>query len=115
MIDVILPLPPSTNGLFATVGKRRVTAPRYLEWQDFAGWEIKRQRPAAVPGRYDLAIYIPAAMRGDADNRIKAVSDILVKHRLIDDDAKARRVVIERCEDITAGKCRVIVQPAEIA
>jgi Holliday junction resolvase RusA-like endonuclease len=54
------------------------------------------QRPQPVPGSVEIAIFLPEKMPGDIDNRAKAVLDLLVKHKLIDDDRNVRRLVLER-------------------
>jgi Holliday junction resolvase RusA-like endonuclease len=92
-----LPLPPSTNNLFAN-GKHggRFKTDAYKQWLNDAGWELKTQRPQRVAGWVDITILLPEAMRGDADNRIKPVLDLLVKQDLIDDDCKVYDLRVTR-------------------
>lgn len=106
---IVLPKPPSVNALFRNVpGKGRVKTGHYNEWLTAAGWEIKRQRPSHVPGPYALDIFIPPG-RGDPDNVIKPVSDLLVKMEVIEDDKHARRASVEVVESLTEVHC--IVRP----
>jgi len=70
----------------------------YKSWLTDAGLKLKLQYPKPVPGKYELLIQVPEWLFGDIDNRIKAVSDLLVEHRLVKDDRHAWRVTIERAK-----------------
>ena len=100
---VTLPLPPSVNNLYANKpgGGGRYRTPGYEDWIYQAGWEIARQKPRGFSGPYHLRLTLYSdkcvctvvqmpdtekLVRGDIGNRLKAVEDLLVKHRLIDDD-----------------------------
>jgi len=104
MITVHIPVPPSTNGLFANIpGRGRIKSERYRAWLVVAGTELNLQRPKAVNGpvSVDLMMKRPNGS-SDIDNRIKAALDLLVLHRLIDDDKKvvdvrARWGAVEDC------------------
>ena len=92
-----LPVPPSVNALFFNKSKGgRGKADPYKAWIVAAGWQLKLQRPIPVLGRYTLLIRLPQSLQGDIDNRIKAVSDLLVKHEIVEDDRYAWRVTVER-------------------
>lgn len=92
-----LPVPPSVNALFRNAtGKGRVKTGHYKAWLMEAGIKLKIQRPIPVLGRYTLLIRIPQSLQGDIDNRIKAVSDLLVTHEVVEDDRYAWRVTVER-------------------
>ena len=92
-----LPVPPSVNALFRNAaGKGRVKTGQYKAWLMEAGLKLKLQRPIPVLGRYTLLIRIPQSLQGDIDNRIKAVSDLLVTHEVVEDDRYAWRVTVER-------------------
>lgn len=114
MIDPIniidLPLPPSVNHLFANAGKRgRVITPHYKAWRKEAGWQLIRQRPGSIKGRYALEIYIQADAAADIGNLEKACSDLLVAHRVIEDDAMAWALHIYRDPRISEG-CRLVIR-----
>ena len=89
MISLVLSMPPSTNTLYRNVpGKGRVRTARYRTWAVSAGWELKSQKPKPIDGPVDIRVAIGPPRKGwDADNRVKAVSDLLVEHRLIEDDS----------------------------
>lgn len=108
---LVLPKPPSVNSLFRNVPKKgRVKTGHYSAWLDEAGWELKRQRPPHIPGHYALDIFVPPG-RGDPDNLVKPVSDLLVKHDVVEDDKFARRVSVEVVETMPAGSIHCIVRP----
>ena len=80
-----LPIPPSSNNLYA--GKsRRFKTPAYKRWIEEAGWQLRDIKVRPVKGWYRLHIRLPVKMRGDNDNRHKALSDLLVRHGLTPDD-----------------------------
>jgi len=89
-------LPPSTNALFANSSRGRFKTPAYKAWIVSAGWELREQHPAAVPGPYALEMRFGRKnKRRDLDNNIKAVSDLLVSHRVVEDDSLCRKIVAE--------------------
>lgn len=104
-----LPLAPSTNNLFINVPRRgRVPSSRYKTWRQAAGWDLQSQQPHAIAGPVDVEIAVPIKMLGDIDNRAKAPLDLLVTHKLIDDDARVMRLVIYR--DVSVAKRRMMVR-----
>lgn len=115
MIEIRLPFPPSVNNLYFNVQRRgRVHTPEYLDWQELAGWELRAQRSRlALKIKYPVTVKIDLddKRKGDADNRCKAVLDLLVEHQIIVDDSKkyVRRVDIG-WEPVTG--CRVEIMGA---
>ncbi len=107
----LLTCPPSVNGLFANTKHGRVKTKKYRDWIEQAGWELKTQRPDPVYGDYELEIVVPRT-RGDLDNYCKAVSDLLVTHKLIDDDVHARKIILSR--DDRADAVTVTISKAEL-
>ena len=108
-----LPLPPSVNGMYRNVrGRGRVATKALKQWKFDAAWEITLQDAVPIRVPYNLALYLPPKMRGDIDNRVKGVSDILVAFGLIPDDRHAQRVSSERSEDVKPGRCLVVVEAA---
>lgn len=102
-----IPMPPSVNGLFVAfqtpTGQRRAKTKQYKAWITVAGWEIRIQRVQAVKGAVEISIQLPQkGRRGDADNRIKAAQDLLVKLGIIEDDRLVNKVscgwaAVEQC------------------
>lgn len=113
-----LPTPPSTNGLFSTVGRKRVKNREYQSWLRTAGLEIvaQQQRPNAIKGRVAVDVQCVDG-RVDLDNRMKPLLDLLVLHGLIEgDDPEIVRDVRVRMVEPTVctvrplpGRCLVTV------
>ena len=93
-IIVRLPLPVSTNGLYANLPaassrKGRAKSKRYRAWIHEAGLALAIQRPGRVSGPVAVEILVrrPDARRRDVSNLIKAAEDLLVAHGVIADDS----------------------------
>ena len=119
LIQINLPIPPSANALFANShdGGRHCTV-QYEAWKTAAGWELLAQKPGRMTGAYEITIEVArptTRRRMDVANREKAISDLLVKHRVVTDDSLAEavtmkwgegfsgvRVTVRKCEGATA-------------
>ncbi len=94
---VAFPFPPSTNNLyFNAAGRGRVRTKKYEVWCITAKLAIYEQRPDPVAGKVALSIRLskPDKRRRDLSNHIKAIEDLLVDMRLIDDDRNVERIDI---------------------
>ncbi len=113
LLAVDMPFPPSTNTLFFNrVGKGRVRTAHYHRWLNEAGWVLKAQRlpPAPITGDIAVEIVCPWGCRaGDLDNRLKAMLDLLVAVRVIEDD---RFIVDLRIRWAEVAQCRLEIRPA---
>ena len=90
MIEFTLPLPVSTNNLYANVpGKGRVKTKAYRAWINEAGWSLKTQRPGSLSGRVKTAYVLPESCGLDADN-IKALGDLLESMGVVENDRLIR-------------------------
>lgn len=106
-----LPVPPSTNNLFASApGRGRVKTPHYTRWLTQAGWLIKLAKQPKIEGAYKLRITVPQKTRADLDNMIKPLVDVLVSMGATSDDKHLRSISIRREEAEKAAL--VIVEPA---
>ncbi len=92
-----LPRPPSVNGLFISAGKFRVKSPAYRMWIEQAEKHLLIQRIKRILGPVSIALVVEDQGRGDLDNLYKSVSDLLVKHGIIEDDARlvVRKISME--------------------
>jgi Holliday junction resolvase RusA-like endonuclease len=111
MISVTLPLPPSVNRLYVRTRAGVVCSSRYLRWKRDAGWVIRaaRVRPLVCES-YDAIIYVPQRMKGDIDNRIKAILDLFVSLELVPDDRRVARVTASRSNTTLPGTCDVVLR-----
>lgn len=112
-IVINLPMPPSTNNLFASAKGRRYRTSEYNSWIKEAGWQIAIQKPPQTQGRVSLTIEVeePNTARAmDLANREKATTDLLVKHMVIEgDDQRYVRELNMRWADIQG--VRVTIRP----
>lgn len=94
MFTVELPVPPSTNNLFVNVGKRRVASDEYNAWRDLAGYRLNLQHVQPIKGAVEIDMAVPRNRRRDLDNFWKATLDLLVNHKLIEDDRNIERLTL---------------------
>src|SRR5262249_33814538 len=90
-----LPLAPSVNQLWRTGRGRIFRSAAYDAWRKEAGWALQAQRPGQVEGEVEISIALgrPDNRKRDLDNAAgKAVLDLLVLHRVIEDDSKVVRI-----------------------
>jgi Holliday junction resolvase RusA-like endonuclease len=112
MITLCLPVPPSSNAMYANARRGRVKTEAYLDWIAEADAYYLQQKRSIEPlrGDYRLTIRLPANTKGDLDNRIKAVSDYLVSREITSDDKHCQQFIIGRDHDVT--DCVVEVESA---
>lgn len=98
-----LPIPPSVNCLYRNVrGRGRVKTKAYKQWLTQADGHMVLQRMLIEPvrGPIALTIRVPAKMRGDISNRLKACEDYLVTREITPDDKHNWKVSIERSPEV---------------
>ena len=89
-------LPPIVNSMFANRPGGRYKTKAYRDWLNAAGWELASQKPGHVAGPYAITLTFGRKnKRSDLDNLIKASQDLLVSHRVIEDDRFAQRIIAE--------------------
>lgn len=96
-----IPYPPSANALWRfNRGGRVTTSVKYKKWHHDASRALTPQiRGSGVFGAYELNISLSKAVkRGDADNRIKAVHDLLQSVGVIVNDKLCTRTTVERAD-----------------
>jgi crossover junction endodeoxyribonuclease RusA len=110
-IRLTIPTPPSVNALY---GRRKgggvYLKPKYRAWKTEAGWQIMAQDWVGIVGPYTLMLAVP--MIGDADNRIKAASDLLVSLGVTDDDRHCLSALATK--EPGRKDCLVVIRPATI-
>lgn len=101
-MTLVLRLPPSANALWLMRGRKRVMAPAYREWRALAGAQLEAQMPTQARARpmiqapLGVDIGLPLKLRGDIDNRIKPLLDLLVTHDVMDDDRHVAQLFVAR-------------------
>lgn len=86
MIELTLPFPVSTNALTFNKPHGRAPTREYKLWQIEAGWAINQQKPQPIKGPVSLMYTFEDGRKADLGNLEKPISDLLVKHGLIEDD-----------------------------
>lgn len=115
MTEIILPFPPSVNGMFGNKkngkGRGRYVMTKYKKWRADASEALFRQGIRPIVGRCIVHIDLDDKRQGDCDNRVKAILDVLVTHGTLSGDSKkyVRRVSIG-WEKIDG--CRVAIEDA---
>lgn len=112
-VVIELPMPPTTNNLFASTKGTRYRTSEYNDWIREAGTRLARQKPPQTRGRVSLTIEVAepkTARQQDLGNREKATTDLLVRHLLIEgDDQRYVREIHMRWADIRG--VRVTIRP----
>jgi crossover junction endodeoxyribonuclease RusA len=112
---ITLPLPISTNRIWrAGRGGHVYRSPQYRAWVTEAGWSLRAQRPKSVAGPVSVTIAAgrPDRRRRDVDNLAKALLDLLVQHRVLEDDSKVTSFAARWDSSIAPGRVAVTVAPA---
>jgi len=113
-ITLDLPLPPSLNTAFARggAGHRIGRTANYRWWvrcvlDEFRGRALPRMRR----GHYALWLDLPVSMKGDTDNRLKLVSDMLKegpnKLGVVEDDRFMKDHHVSQVFTGVPGRCVV--------
>lgn len=118
-----IPAPPSVNELFANgkPGKTgRFKTPKYKNWLSEAGWMIREQMlsedNAPIMGRVVVILGVERlSLASDIDNRAKAVLDLLVAQKVIEDDRYVTGMVLAWMPqgNHRIPQARVMIRPAE--
>ncbi len=86
--------PPSVNNLFFNGRKGRVKSSEYRLWQLTAGLQLNVQRAKPIAGRVEVDYSVPRNNKRDLGNYEKALSDLLVRQKIIEDDRQIERIVM---------------------
>jgi len=106
-------MPPSANNMFATYNNRRIISREYKAWREkeeaavFEAW--LRQGAPAFERPVGVTIHLGLGFRGDIDNRIKPIIDLLGK--AIGDfpnDRYINRIEVERVPGIDGARVLVM-------
>jgi Holliday junction resolvase RusA-like endonuclease len=106
-----LPISPSVNALWRHDKGRTHRSKEYDQWRHDAGWALKEQKPPAFEGwvALNVAVGIPERPR-DLDNVAKALFDLLVEHRTIEDDASIAAFRFRWDRTVPTGRVHVEIR-----
>lgn len=113
-VDVLLP--PSTNNLFATVGRRRVPTSAYRSWQQATAFAFRALDPAqSYPVAVTFTVLGKVNAQRDLDNFAKPLLDALVKCGTIAGDSLkyVSRVTVQRGDAGGEGRVRIEMEGGE--
>lgn len=108
-----LPFPPSINALWRRGRTGMYRSPTYMTWINAAGTALSLQKPGRIDGNYIIALELERKdnRRRDCDNLIKAVSDLLELHGVIEDDCLCEGLTVAWSPRVSG--CRVVLVSAE--
>ncbi len=113
--SINLPMPPSVNAMFVNRGregmKGRMVSPAYAAWRKRADDALWAQTPIRrFSGEVAVCIALgPTKGLSDIDGRIKAPLDLLVRHKIIEDDnSKYVRMILASWDDAISG-CKITI------
>ena len=86
MPTYVISTPPSANALFHNRKGGRFKTRAYTAWIKGELLALTSQRAKPVGVRAGVSIKLPRKTRGDCDNRIKPVLDLLVRAGILVDD-----------------------------
>lgn len=114
-MEIRLPFPPSVNDMFGNnksgKGRGRYVMTDYKKWRADASDALFRQGIRPIVGRCVMRIDLDDKRQGDADNRVKAILDVLVKHGTLGGDSKKYVKRISVGWEKVDG-CRVAIEDA---
>jgi crossover junction endodeoxyribonuclease RusA len=117
MIELSLPLPPTTNHAYVTVAGRRVLSSEAKQYKQMVAYMCRKQLGSYEPmtGRLDVSLHISFCNNHKCDlgNREKIAVDALVNARLIQDDSQIDRLVLTRGPVTDEGSLTITI--SEIA
>jgi len=112
MIRIVLPFPPSVNRLWRTTKSGGVySSKEYKDWAMHTGWVLAGQlNGKSIKGKYTLEINAvkPDKRRRDLGNLEKAISDILEKCGVIENDYLCQEIHLKWVP--TGPQCEIIVR-----
>jgi hypothetical protein len=89
-VVITLPFPVSVNAMFADGKTRRFKSQRYCDWLLEAGYALNVQKPPQIKGKYHITYAFQEGQdrrERDAFNLEKGVTDLLVKHGVVEGDS----------------------------
>lgn len=114
-VTLTLPLSPSANNLYSTVGRRRVLSKAGREYHAAVAAVVLESLPVSVRFgkarlRLTMTVYPASRRRFDLDGKIKAAQDALGKTGLFDDDEQIDELRVIRGDVRPPGSCVVLLE-----
>lgn len=107
------PVPPSVNAMFRNTKRGRAKTPAYEAWRYQAAAAIRRQGVPHFPSHVVINMAFEIDLkRADADNRLKAMNDLLVDLGIIRDDSLIPGGLFSKLPP-TNGAAHIQIWPAQ--
>jgi len=106
-----LPLAPTANHSYTTIGRKRIVSKDTETFRQEVWFIVKQQKIKPLTGRLSIAIGVfpKTQARNDIDNRIKPVLDALTLAGAWQDDSQIDYISVERCAVVKGGKMIVVI------
>lgn len=116
MLTLTLPYPPSVNTYWRRNGSRYFVSAKGVKFRD-AVKDCLCEPGDTITGLVKLTIlaYPPDRRKRDIDNIAKGVLDSLAHWKVFNDDNQVAKLVIERMEVQSPGKCVVTIEALELS
>jgi|FreactTroBogLake_1042271.scaffolds.fasta_scaffold21249_2 crossover junction endodeoxyribonuclease RusA len=112
MLKLILPFPPSVNRLWRAGKAGKVYRSNvYTEWRKLALWQLisqTRHRFFSTPYKLTILAVRPDKRKRDIGNLEKAVNDILVSAKVVEDDHLCHWIEAKWVE--SGPSCTIIIE-----
>jgi Holliday junction resolvase RusA-like endonuclease len=118
-IEFTIPLPPSANVIWRALRSSRGGSPRVVKSPEYKAWidlchillVSKKIVPKKPVDKYELEILLPQKMRGDIDNRVKPINDLLQRMKIVNNDKDNVSLFVKRSVLVNSGDCLIKVKP----
>lgn len=113
---LFLPWPPSVNSAWRHHNGRVLVSKALREWRKIAEHQLTYQKAKPVPGEVTVIIHLypPNRRKYDIDNKLKAILDLLVNAKIIEDDNCniVRQITVKHCAVCNDNSgAQVYIQP----
>lgn len=112
MIEIDLPFPPSSNHLYAQVGRRRILSRQGRRYRQAVCEALAGMGMPRLDGQLAVAVEVfpPDERRRDLDNLQKCLFDSLQEGGLYKDDSQIARISIVKRSQVAGGAIIVRVE-----
>ena len=113
-----LPVPPSTNRLWAHGRGRVFKSKDYAQWLEDAGMALlldrKLGRRETITGKFTAIIQVARDVtKGDLDNIPKALFDICQRYQFISNDVNLKEYAVKWTDDSAPRGCRITLRSVQ--
>lgn len=101
-----LPMPPSVNACYRSVGGRTILSKSYRAWRERAAEAaqgVSYDRAGDRPVSVFVRLYPDSRRRYDIDNRTKPILDLLEQLGVVNNDSQVERLHIRKHEPVGTG------------